>query len=41
MSYLYATLIIRGRYKFTNVPPLLQEEVRQILKDADQEQLAQ
>lgn len=39
MAVIYATLIIKGKKKFDQVPPKLQPEVRQILIDCDCEYL--
>ena len=39
MAMVYATLIIKGKKKFSAVPPTLKEEVRQILIDLDCEYL--
>lgn len=39
MAIIYATLIIKGRKTFSQVPDLLKEEVRQILIDCDCEYL--
>lgn len=41
MAMLYATLIIKGKKRFSDVPETLKDEVRQILIDADVEYLAQ
>lgn len=39
MAVIYATLIIKGKKTFDQVPPKLQPEVRQILIDCDCEYL--
>jgi hypothetical protein len=41
VAVLYATLIINGRRTFSQVPTLLQPEVKQILIDADLGYLAE
>lgn len=41
MAMVYATLIIKGKKRFSDVPETLKDEVRQILIDADVEYLAQ
>lgn len=35
MAMIYATLIVKGIKKITDVPMVIREEVRQILKDLD------
>lgn len=40
MAVIYATLIIKGRKTFAQVPSVLKEKVRQVLLDLDMEELA-
>ena len=40
MAVIYATLIIKGRKTFAQVPSILKEKVRQVLIDLDMEELA-
>lgn len=40
MSVIYATLIVKGRKTFAQVPDLIKEQVRQILIDLECEELA-
>ena len=40
MAVVYATLIIRGARTFAQVPPTLQEQVRQVLIDLEMGHLA-
>lgn len=40
MAVIYATLIVKGRKTFSQVPDLLKEQVRQILIDLECEELA-
>lgn len=35
MAMIYATLIVKGIKKITDVPMVIREQVRQILKDLD------
>mgnify|MGYP001365044260 CR=1 FL=1 len=39
LALLYATYIIKGLKKFSDVPALLKDDVRQALIDADMEHL--
>jgi len=39
MAVIYATLIIKGRKTFAQVPAVLKEDVRQILIDLEMESL--
>jgi hypothetical protein len=41
MAMVYATLIIKGSKKFSDVPTLLQPQVKQILIDLDVPELAE
>ena len=41
MAIVYATLIIKGRKTFADVPSALKEQVRQILIDLDLPELAE
>lgn len=41
VAVVYATLIIKGRKSFANVPDTLKEQVRQILIDLDVPELAE
>ena len=41
MAVVYATLIIRGARAFAQVPPTLQEQVRQVLIDLEMGYLAE
>lgn len=41
MAMIYATLIIKGKKTFSEVPDTLKEQVRQILIDLDAEHLIQ
>ena len=41
MAIVYATLIIKGRKTFVDVPNALKEQVRQILIDLDLPELAE
>lgn len=41
MAIVYATLIIKGRKTFADVPDTLKEQVRQILIDLDVPELAE
>lgn len=41
MAIVYATLIIKGRKTFADVPNALKEQVRQILIDLDLPELAE
>lgn len=40
MAVVYATLIIRGAKKFSDVPELIKEKVKQVLIDLDCEEMA-
>ena len=40
MAIIYATLIIKGRKTFAQVPAVIKEDVRQVLIDLDCEALA-
>lgn len=40
MAVIYATLIIKGKKKFKDVPKFLKERVRQVLIDLEAEELA-
>ena len=40
MAVIYATLIVKGRKTFAQVPDLIKEQVRQILIDLECEELA-
>lgn len=41
MHIIYATLIIKGSKKFSEVPEILKEKVREVLVDLDCEYLAE
>lgn len=41
MAVVYATLIIKGRYFFVEIPEKVQPQVRQILIDMDLPELAE
>ena len=41
MAVVYATLIINSKKKFSDVPALIKEQVRQVLIDLELEELAQ
>ncbi len=41
MAVIYATLIVNGSKKFSQVPKLIKEQVRQILIDLEVEELIQ
>ena len=41
MAVVYATLIVKGRYNFDEIPEKLQSQVRQILIDMDLPKLAE
>jgi hypothetical protein len=41
MAVVYATLIIKGKKTFTDVPAKLQEQVKQVLIDLDCGELAE
>ena len=41
MAVIYATLIVKGRKTFAEVPAKLQEQVRQILIDLEVPELAE
>ncbi len=41
MAVVYATLIIKGKKKFSDVPLLLKEKVKEVLIDLDLEELIQ
>ena len=40
MAVIYATLIVKGRKTFANVPERLKEQVKQVLVDLELEDLA-
>lgn len=40
MAVIYATLIIKGKKTFAEVPDLIKEQVRQVLIDLECEELA-
>jgi hypothetical protein len=40
MAVIYATLIVKGKKNFSQVPELIKEQVRQILIDLECEELA-
>lgn len=41
MAIIYAQLIVKGRKKFSDVPSVIKEDVRQVLIDMDLEHLTQ
>lgn len=41
MAVIYATLIVKGRKTFANVPEKLKEQVKQILIDLEMPELAE
>lgn len=41
MVVIYATLIVKGRKRFTDVPDVLKEQVKQILSDLEIPELAE
>lgn len=41
MAIVYATLIIKGKKDFADVPPKIQEQVKQVLIDLDCPELAE
>lgn len=41
MAVIYATLIVKGRKRFTDVPDILKEQVNQILIDLEVPELAE
>lgn len=41
MAVVYATLIINGKKRFSDVPALIKDKVRQVLIDLDLEELIQ
>ena len=41
MAVVYATLIIKGKKEFSDVPAKIKEQVRQVLIDLDLGELAQ
>ena len=41
ISVVYATLIINGKKKFSQVPALIKDQVRQVLIDLDLAELAE
>lgn len=41
MAVVYATLIVKGKKNFADVPPKIQDQVREVLIDLDLEELAQ
>lgn len=41
MAIIYAQLIVKGRKKFSEVPDIIKEDVRQVLIDMDLEHLTQ
>ncbi len=40
MAVIYATLIVKGKKKFADVPEIIKEQVRQILVDLEVPELA-
>lgn len=40
MAVIYATLIVKGKKKFADVPEIIKEQVRQILIDLEVPELA-
>ena len=40
MAVIYATLIVKGKKKFVDVPEIIKEQVRQILIDLEVPELA-
>lgn len=41
MAVIYATLIVKGKKNFTDVPERIQEQVKQVLIDLDLPELAE
>lgn len=41
MAIIYAQLIVKGRKKFSDVPDVIKEDVRQVLIDMDLEHLTE
>lgn len=41
MAVIYATLIVKGKKKITDVPLVIREEVKQVLIDLDLPELAE
>ncbi len=41
MAVIYATLIVKGKKKITDVPLVIREEVKQVLVDLDLPELAE
>lgn len=41
MAVVYATLIVKGKKNFSDVPERIKEQVRQVLVDLDLEELTQ
>lgn len=41
MAVVYATLIVKGKKKFTDVPAKIQEQVKEVLIDLDCPELAE
>ena len=41
MALIYATLIVKGKKRFTDVPVVLKEQVKQILNDLEIPELAE
>ena len=41
MPIIYAQLIVKGRKKFSDVPEVIKEDVRQVLIDMDLEHLTE
>lgn len=41
MAIIYATLIVKGRKKITDVPMVIREQVKQVLIDLDVPELAE
>lgn len=41
MAVIYATLIVKGKKRFTDVPVVLKEQVKQILNDLEIPELAE
>ena len=41
MAVIYATIIVKGKKRFTDVPVVLKEQVKQILNDLEIPELAE
>ena len=41
MAVIYATLVVKGKKRFTDVPVVLKEQVKQILNDLEIPELAE